>query len=252
MASMTNVDRIEFAPFFSVAPVNGLMVAAHRKENYEKDDIIAEVINTNFGRTPELKLFGGFANGIDISVSEPKELNANQLKQVAENAKSSNQFEMIVERSDILVCTTSFPAEGHQYQCYVFITPKGILKSLVPLDIMSKAEADSYRKMFASALPMGASTDKQQTGKTSHQTQQEAAASALKAEGEQQESEGCLSIPGEWGITRRPAKVTVKALDRHGNEIIVEGEGLLARAFCHEIDHLDGKLFIDVVIEKED
>lgn len=74
----------------------------------------------------------------------------------------------------------------------------------------------------------------------------------IKAEGEQQESEGCLSIPGEWGITRRPAKVTVKALDRHGNEIIVEGEGLLARAFCHEIDHLDGKLFIDVVIEKED
>jgi len=73
----------------------------------------------------------------------------------------------------------------------------------------------------------------------------------IKAEGEQQESEGCLSIPGEWGITRRPAKVTVKALDRHGNEIVVEGEGLLARAFCHEIDHLDGKLFIDVVIEKE-
>ena len=73
----------------------------------------------------------------------------------------------------------------------------------------------------------------------------------IKAEGEQQESEGCLSIPGEWGITRRPAKVTAKALDRHGNEIIVEGEGLLARAICHELDHLDGKLFIDVVIEKE-
>ena len=73
----------------------------------------------------------------------------------------------------------------------------------------------------------------------------------IKAEGEQQESEGCLSIPGEWGITRRPAKVTAKALDRHGNEIIVEGEGLLARAICHELDHLDGKLFTDVVIEKE-
>ena len=65
-------------------------------------------------------------------------------------------------------------------------------------------------------------------------------------------AEGCLSLPGEWGITRRPAKVTAKALDRHGNEIIVEGEGLLARAICHELDHLDGKLFIDIVIEKED
>ena len=74
----------------------------------------------------------------------------------------------------------------------------------------------------------------------------------IKAEGEQKEAEGCLSIPGEWGITRRPAKVTAKALDRHGNEIIVEGEGLLARALCHEIDHLDGKLFIDIVIEKEE
>ena len=70
--------------------------------------------------------------------------------------------------------------------------------------------------------------------------------------GEQRSEEGCLSIPGEWGITRRPAKVTAKALDRHGNEIIVEGEGLLARAICHELDHLDGKLFIDIVIEKED
>ncbi len=71
-------------------------------------------------------------------------------------------------------------------------------------------------------------------------------------EGEQLEAEGCLSIPGEWGITRRPAKVRVKALDRNGVEHEYEGEGLLARAFCHEIDHLNGKLYVDpdVLVEK--
>ncbi len=64
-------------------------------------------------------------------------------------------------------------------------------------------------------------------------------------EGEQLEREGCLSIPDECGITRRPARVKVQALDRSGTMRTYEGEGLLARAFCHEIDHLDGKLYID-------
>ena len=64
-------------------------------------------------------------------------------------------------------------------------------------------------------------------------------------EGRQTEAEGCLSIPGKWGITDRPMKVTVRALDRNGNEFTVTGEGLCARAFCHEIDHLDGTLFTD-------
>ncbi len=64
--------------------------------------------------------------------------------------------------------------------------------------------------------------------------------------GEQQEQEGCLSVPGRWGITKRPMHVTVRALNRHGQEIQVSGSGLLARAFCHELDHLDGKLYIDI------
>lgn len=63
--------------------------------------------------------------------------------------------------------------------------------------------------------------------------------------GEQEEVEGCLSVPGRWGITKRPAKVTVRATDRRGNSFTVEGEGLLARALCHEIDHLDGVIFYD-------
>ena len=66
--------------------------------------------------------------------------------------------------------------------------------------------------------------------------------------GEQQEQEGCLSIPGKWGTTRRPRHVTVRALNRHGEEVEYRGSDLLARAFCHELDHLDGKLFTDVVI----
>ena len=66
--------------------------------------------------------------------------------------------------------------------------------------------------------------------------------------GKQEESEGCLSNPGKYGITRRPESVTVRATDRHGKVFELTGHGLLARAICHECDHLDGKLFTDVQI----
>ena len=67
--------------------------------------------------------------------------------------------------------------------------------------------------------------------------------------GEQRESEGCLSNPGEYGITKRPKAVTVRATDRHGNEYELSGTDLLARAICHECDHLDGKLYSDFETE---
>ena len=63
--------------------------------------------------------------------------------------------------------------------------------------------------------------------------------------GTQEESEGCLSLPGKWGTTRRPMHVTVRYTNRKGEVVEASGSGLLARAFCHEIDHLDGVLFID-------
>ena len=63
-------------------------------------------------------------------------------------------------------------------------------------------------------------------------------------EGEQREEEGCLSVPGFRGHVLRPRFVTVRAQDATGKEFEMRGEGLLARAFCHEIDHLDGVLFI--------
>ena len=67
--------------------------------------------------------------------------------------------------------------------------------------------------------------------------------------GEQQESEGCLSNPGNYGITKRPKAVTVRAMDRYGKEFELRGTDLLARAICHECDHLDGKLYTDVQIK---
>lgn len=70
----------------------------------------------------------------------------------------------------------------------------------------------------------------------------------IKTSGVQENVEGCLSIPGKYGITSRPRKVTVKALDRNGKGIKVTGKELLARGLCHEIDHLDGVLFIDNVV----
>lgn len=65
----------------------------------------------------------------------------------------------------------------------------------------------------------------------------------IYTDGEQQFEEGCLSLPGESGVTSRPAVVKVKAQDRNGNWQVFKGEGLKARCFCHEIDHLDGIVF---------
>ena len=70
--------------------------------------------------------------------------------------------------------------------------------------------------------------------------------------GEQETEEGCLSVPGRWGTTRRPMHVTVRAMNRRGETFDVTGSGLLAKAFCHEIDHLDGKLYIDCAIKMND
>ena len=66
--------------------------------------------------------------------------------------------------------------------------------------------------------------------------------------GEQTETEGCLSNPGFQGITKRPKAVTVRAMNRNGEEYELSGTDLLARAICHECDHLDGKLYTDVQI----
>ncbi len=68
----------------------------------------------------------------------------------------------------------------------------------------------------------------------------------VATEGTQTDREGCLSVPDECGIVTRPMTVTVKAIDRNGEPFEMRGEELLARAFCHEIDHLDGKLYTDI------
>ena len=67
----------------------------------------------------------------------------------------------------------------------------------------------------------------------------------IKTEGEQEGLEGCLSVPGKWGNVKRPMVVRVRAQDRNGNWFEVEDEELTARCFCHELDHLDGHLFVE-------
>ena len=69
----------------------------------------------------------------------------------------------------------------------------------------------------------------------------------LETSGEQTGDEGCLSVPGMAGQVTRPNYVKVKALDENMEEVIYEGTELLARAFCHEIDHLDGKMYTELV-----
>lgn len=69
----------------------------------------------------------------------------------------------------------------------------------------------------------------------------------VEKSGEQETMEGCLSIPGKWGMTKRPSHVKVRAQDRMGKTFEYEGDDLLATASCHEIDHLDGILFLSHV-----
>ena len=74
----------------------------------------------------------------------------------------------------------------------------------------------------------------------------------IAVDGEQEGYEGCLSVPGRQGIVKRPKHVTVRATNRHGEVFEMSGSDLLARAFCHELDHLDGKLYIDRAAYMED
>lgn len=69
----------------------------------------------------------------------------------------------------------------------------------------------------------------------------------IETSGEQTGEEGCLSVPGKSGVVTRPNYVKVRALDENMEEQILEGEELLARAFCHEIDHLNGQVYVDKV-----
>ncbi|MBO4934694.1 MAG: peptide deformylase [Clostridia bacterium] len=73
-----------------------------------------------------------------------------------------------------------------------------------------------------------------------------------KKSGHQEDIEGCLSYPGEYGITNRPMNVTVEAMNLAGEKVKYSVSGLSARAVCHEVDHLDGKLFIDCVVRMLD
>lgn len=73
----------------------------------------------------------------------------------------------------------------------------------------------------------------------------------LSQSGTQEGNEGCLSCPGKTGIVVRPNYVKAKATNINGEEFVIEGEALLARAICHEIDHLNGKLFLDIATDVE-
>ena len=70
----------------------------------------------------------------------------------------------------------------------------------------------------------------------------------IETDGEQEKCEGCLSCPGQWGITKRPAFVKVRAMNRKGKYYEASGTDIVARCFCHEIDHLNGVLFVDNVV----
>ena len=72
----------------------------------------------------------------------------------------------------------------------------------------------------------------------------------LEREGEARGQEGCLSCEGRWGYVTRPERVKVEFTNEDGESVTMEGSGLFARAVCHEVDHLEGQLFIDIMDEE--
>lgn len=74
----------------------------------------------------------------------------------------------------------------------------------------------------------------------------------VSQEGEQVVEEGCLSFPDVWGKVKRPERVVVRALDENGNEVTIEGTGPMAKCLCHELDHLDGIVFTEKLMEEAD
>jgi peptide deformylase len=114
----------------------------------------------------------------------------------------------------------------------------GVLRRVVIIDVTPPAGAESEAEA-EDAEPEKVETRREERYELINPV-------ILETEGETCEDEGCLSLPGIIGRVRRPARVKVKAVDRNGNEIIVEGEGLLAKAISHELDHLEGVLFTDI------
>lgn len=95
----------------------------------------------------------------------------------------------------------------------------GMLKSIIVIDVSTEEETKKYELINPELLD---------------------------SIGETEADEGCLSVPGKTGRVVRPEKVKVKAFDRNGKETVIEGDGLLARALCHELDHLNGILYTDI------
>ncbi|MCC8138390.1 MAG: peptide deformylase [Clostridiales bacterium] len=128
----------------------------------------------------------------------------------------------------------------------------GILKRIVVIDV-SEAEDDSgsegAAENTAENMDTAANADKKESGAPANQGGPYVLINPeiLETAGEQTGQEGCLSLPGQAGNVTRPEYVKVKALDENMNEIIVEGRGLLARAICHECDHLEGIMYVEKV-----
>jgi peptide deformylase len=129
----------------------------------------------------------------------------------------------------------------------------GILKQIVVIDVSAsdEEESDQQEEKLEKPDPNEHNSPRNTAG-AGKDRYELINPKIIKAEGEFIEDEGCLSVPGITGKVKRPVKVEVHALDGSGNEVIVTGEGLLAKALCHEIDHLNGILFTDLMIEPED
>lgn len=182
--------RIEFPPFFSVDPVDGLMIATNKKEKFSKGDMIADIFTTQFGRELQLAFLGGFENGVRLTLSSEWDYPYEQFKQIdlSEIAKTMPDHNIAVQKPGLLVLETKKVIDGTSVRIYKFIVCKGIVSTYLDLDEMSRAEASFYHNLFLSAQPMeegGGEGAQEAPENKQEQKKPQAPAADLKAEGEQ-------------------------------------------------------------------
>ena len=168
-------ERTNVGNFFTLKPADGLICPIYNKTQWSEGDIVFTLFNFNFGRDPIIGFWGGIENGINIKIDKLMTLTSENLKQLEKNPMiEDGELEYLVKRADIVVLYMSKIIEGYKSNWYFFCTSRGILTAIVNLSEVSKAEANFYHDLFASALPIGAKEETSIDQRQAKPTQQPA------------------------------------------------------------------------------
>ena len=238
--------------------INGMMMGFSREEmDARLDDIlkfadIGEFVNQPC-KTYSSGMFVRLAFAVAINI-DPEILIVDEALSVGDvffQAKCYHKFEEFKEMGKTIVFVSHDLSSISKYCDRVVLLNQGVkLGEGSPKEMIDADKQVQVAQYVPAAEDHSLLSDKEITAAAA------AAAGTVKGEvnpelletsGEQVGSEGCLSVPGKYGIVKRPNYAKVRAYDRDGNEFEVEGEELMARCFCHELDHLDGIVYTEIM-----